>query len=683
VTPHSITFDFETKSYADLKKVGSWAYSEDPTTDVICACWGIDSQPIQEWTPEDGSTRATSELFALIRAGVPVEAHNVAFELGIWHNVMGPRYGWPIPAGDQWLDTAAVARYYALPAGLDKLAAALGFEGKDPDGNRLITKYSKLHLKTAQPVIPPEDLRRFVDYCRKDVQIEQSVSDKLGDLPEREIENFHFDRRMNLRGIYLDEAGIDAAAKIVDQRSEDLTRKFVAITGLNPTQNVKLLDWFEDNGLALENLKAEVLEELMENGSLPQGKARDAIQIKLQVSKASTKKLDAMTRARAKDGRARFQTTYHGAQTGRNTGAGFQPLNLRHSIEAEKCKALDGSAAVFPTPEDLVGDIMRGDAAWLDCIYGDAMEAIAQASRHWIKAAPGNHIIAGDFVSIEAVLLACMSGEEWKIEAFRKRVDLYCLMAEKIYNLPTGTVTKKTHPTQRQDGKRGELAFGYQGALGAWLKFDPYPIHTDERIIEICKLWRKEHPHVTSYWYDMEAAAIEAVEHPGRTTSCRMIGFQIEDEWLSMILPNGKRIWYFKPELRAGMPKWHKPQQPTLENGEPNPCNLGICKCQPKAYVSYMAQKEGQWRRVSTYGGKLVENATQATSRELLMPAARRAEKHGYTPVLTVYDEIVTEVPLSFGSAKELEEIMIDDLPSWAAGWPINAEAWAGERYRK
>jgi len=45
-----ITIDFETKSEADLPKVGAWAYSEHPTTDAICVAYGIGDGPIQTWS---------------------------------------------------------------------------------------------------------------------------------------------------------------------------------------------------------------------------------------------------------------------------------------------------------------------------------------------------------------------------------------------------------------------------------------------------------------------------------------------------------------------------------------------------------------------------------------------------------------------------------------------------------
>lgn len=660
----AITSDFETKSYADLKKVGAWSYSEDLTTEVICYCYQIDDQPICTWRPGlFENDECPADLRDAIEGGATFEAHNISFEIAIWRNIMVKRYGWPDLKHSQLRDSMAVACYYALPAALEALARALGFPGKDPDGGRLITKYSKLYLKTAKAVIPPEDLDKFVAYCQWDVQLEKAISDWLGDLPPRELECFLFDLDVNLRGLLLDQDGIDAATAVVEQRSAELTAEFRELTGLNPTQGEKLHDWFRKQGVALENLQAEYLQEILDDYDLPSGPSRRAIEIRLRINKASTKKLDAMSRQRGSDGRARFQTRYHGAGTGRNTGAGFQPLNLSRGFEK-----LD--------PNQLVRDIGYRDPRWLDAIYGDAMDAVAKASRNFIMAAPGNKIMSGDFISIEAVILACLAGEEWKIEAFRNKAKIYELMADKIYNLPPGTVTKDTHPAERQDGKIGELAFGYQGALGAWLGFDTSGRHSDERIIQICKAWRSEHPETVSLWYGLEAAAIEATEFPGRITQYRQLGFEIVDEWLSMILPNGKRIWYFDPQLRATMPRWHQP----LSKPE---CADGTCNCKAKPQLTYMAQKMGHWQRVSTYGGKLTENATQATSRELLKPVERAVASAGYHVILSVYDEIVAEVDKDFGSNDEFKNIMSSVKLDWAQGWPIGVDVWSGERYRK
>ena len=348
--------------------------------------------------------------------------------------------------------------------------------------------------------------------------------------------------------------------------------------------------------------------------------------------------------------------------------AGFQPLNLVRNWDKVP-------------PEQLVRDISYGDPAWLDCMYGDAMEAVGKASRHWIKAARGHRIIAGDFASIEAVVNAALAGEEWKVDLFRAGGDPYVTFASQALER---TVLPKDHPdVTSQDkadrqavGKPGELAFGYQGAVGAWRKFDRTDRFTDEEIVEFVRAWRKLHPNIVALWRGLEAAAIDAVAHPERTTGYRQIGFERVDGWLTMILPNGKRLWYWGPHLRLQMPPWHEPEV----NED---CAAGECRCEPRPQVFYSSQKEGRWRLVATYGGKLTENAVQAVSRELLKPAELRAQAAGYPVVLGVYDEIVCEVPLGFGSIGAFEKLMVQPEQEWHRGWPIRAEVWEGGVYKK
>lgn len=675
----AITFDFETKSFADLTKVGAWAYSQHPTTQIICAAYGIDDKEIQTWWPgkklkgvqawpnkcvADYRPQMPYDLYLALRFNQTIEAHNVAFERSAWTNIMVPQFDWLDVQPKQWLDTMAVACYYALPAKLDMLLRALHFQGKDPDGNRLITKYSKLYLKTAKEEIPQDDFDKFVAYCVQDVKCEQSVSDYLGPLPDRELPVFHLDQAINLRGLYLDVAGIKAAIQIVEERSAELTKEFVELVGLRPTQRERLLEWFEAEGLILENMQKAYLEELLEDGEIPQGPARRALEIRLAINKASTKKLDAMMRQieNNADRRARFQTRYHGAATGRWTGGGFQPLNLNRGFDDV-------------SPDQLVRDIMYRSAKWLDCLYGDAMGAVGKASRHWIMAEPGNQIYAGDYTSIEAIILAVLAGEQWKIDAFANGEKIYERTADKIYKLPKGTVKKKTHPNERKDGKTCELAFGYQGALGAWLKFDSSGRHSDEQIIAFCKAWRAEHPMIVKLWENLQRCAIKAVR-TGKKQTYRMISFEPHDNWLSMILPNGKRIWYWKPQVRIVRPHWCHPE--TKEK-----CRDGTCGHDHVPQLSYMSRKDGQWKRVTTYGGKLTENACQATSREILVPAMMRCENAGYHVILTVYDEIVSETKKGFGTKQEFTDLMAGPLPDWAEGWPISVDAWVGDRYKK
>ena len=685
-----ITLDFETQSQANLKEVGTVAYAEDLLTSIICIGYAIDSDPVRVIYPPKYINSGTvwryagermmipSDLEQAILDGHKVEAHNVAFEWAIWKNICVARWGWPEIAPEKWRDTMAVAHYYALPGSLDRLAQAIGFGGKDTEGTRLISKYSCLHNKSAQADIPAEDHGKFMDYCAMDVALEREVSNYLGDLPARELPIFLLDQAINQRGLCIDAEGVKVAGQVVEERHAERVAEFEERFGFRPSQVQKLKQWVQERGYELDDLQKGTIEPMLEEGVFDPD-TRRALELRLETNRASTKKLKRMADEVSKNGRALYQTRYHGAATGRSTGAGFQPLNLKRGYEDV-------------APEQLVRDIMYGDPEFLDLLYGDAMDAVAAASRHWIKAEEGNEITAGDYSNIEAVLLACEAGEQWKVDAFRKREPIYELMGCKIHNLnwvaeklarEDKSGFKAMYAEERQDGKIGELAFGYQGALGAWRQFDPSDRHSDERVIEICRAWRAEHPSIVDFWHTMEATALKAVQHPGVAFKLfeRNPIFQTVDEWLTLILPDGKRLWYYQPEIRQAMPKWHDPEV----NED---CANDTCTCRPGAKLTYMTQKAGRWQRIGTYGGKLTENYIQALGRQILEPAKLRIherwkEVQPSPIVLSVYDEIVAEAPAGMIDSEEFEKIMLESPGEWADDYPIFAEVWQGHRYKK
>jgi DNA polymerase len=59
-----------------------------------------------------------------------------------------------------------------------------------------------------------------------------------------------------------------------------------------------------------------------------------------------------------------------------------------------------------------------------------------------------------------------------------------------------------------------------------------------------------------------------------------------------------------------------------------------------------------------------------------------RLEYWGYTLVGHTHDELISEVPIGFGSLKEMIAIMCQST-SWSTGIPIDADGFEARRYQK
>src|SRR3990167_8853402 len=118
--------DFETRSELDLKVVGLWNYARHPSTDVWCVAMAVnDAEPICHHVV--GQTAFSWDVLDMVARGqLNVIAHNAAFELAIWNEIMAPRYGWPRLRPEQAYCTMSQAYAMGLPGGLEDAALALG-----------------------------------------------------------------------------------------------------------------------------------------------------------------------------------------------------------------------------------------------------------------------------------------------------------------------------------------------------------------------------------------------------------------------------------------------------------------------------------------------------------------------------------------------------------------------------
>ena len=683
--------DFETRSPLDIRKVGAVRYCEHEQTEILCLGYKLPGRDRQLWVPP---APFPDDIVAHVVAGYPVESHHVLMELSAWFHKLHRARGIPMPR--KWIDTQASCAYRALPLGLDQVGQVLDLETKkDKRGKYLIQRLCKPRkprkaerelfalegLSEADyPTLYHEDpdLRDELHaYCLDDVGAENDLGDTVGDLPAPEYRLWVLDQTINWRGVQVDMDAVFAAQDIIDQLTATMGAELAEITAgavTTANQRDKILAWLRGRNIWISDLQAETVKALLDEAELPDD-CRRVLEIRTQLGRSSNKKLLKFIETVCADGRVRGLLQYHGASTGRWAGRGVQPQNFPRGSLEFYCDLLGMKDDPSSVMELLIDTIKLRDPEALALLFGDAVEAISTGLRGMFVSAEGKRLLVADFAAIEAVVLAWVAGEDWKVAAFegiqhgegyQGAADIYCATASAVFGTPV--VDKKTHPAERQVGKVCELAFGYQGGLGAWRNFDSSDRHSDEDVEEFKRSWRQRHPNIVRFWYGLQEAAQAAVRHPGKPYFYGPITYVTVDDkaghWLTCILPNGRRLWYFNPSLHEWYDHKWKKDRVTLR------------------YEGKDSKRGGAWGTISSYGGMLTENVVQAIARDLMVEAMIRVEKAGYPVVLTVHDEIVAEVPDGFGALDEFQRLLTV-IPPWAIGCPIAADGWEATRYRK
>lgn len=690
-----LSIDFETRSRCDLLRWGIYNYALDESTDVICMAWKQDDQPAFIWYPPYFSRilkRSKTDdviwqsfLTALTNATI-ITAHNAQFERLIWKHVMQPRMAVPSISLPRWRCSAAHAASLSLPRSLAALAQAVGAsEQKDKRGMELIKALSN----------PKDDgsfcedaklIREMGDYCKQDVETEYAVSRLLPPFPVEEQHVWELDQMINDRGVAGDIDGVKALMALVSAEESKLLEKVSKLTEnklVSARQVSASLEWLKDEGVELPDFRKQTVIDALADGGLPV-KAEQFLKLRQSLSKSSVGKLQAFVRFAQPDHRLRGLLLYHGASTGRWAGRGIQPQNFPRDS--------------FKTEQE-VEDTIAGKTP------GCPIMAASRALRGLLWSKEGT-LIAVDFSSIEARVLAWVAGEEHILRGFQEGRDMYKVAASAIYGIPYEQISKDD--PERQVGKTAELALGYQGwtaafrTMGANLgvqlldrehrekltaewkanKLVPHPedpqnahgraqtmfktvdayveAHEDARAVEIVKPWRQARPATRALWYGLDDAARSAVKNPGNAFMFAGIKFAVLRGYLFMRLPSGRNLAYYAPQIENKIDKYRR----------------------EKEVVTFMGlDTANRWTRLSTYGGKLTENVVQALARDLLVHSMRAADFFGYDVVMHVHDEFVVEAdgPEHLALLEKLAVI----LPPWAEGLPMAAEGWAARRYKK
>lgn len=658
-----IVIDFETRSAADLKKVGAWVYAEHPTTEPICLGYNIDGGGAKLWLP---SEQFPDDLRAAIqRPDNYIVAHNCQFEKAIWYRLMIPQFNWPDIRGMKWIDTMAVCARKVIPLRLEHAGRILNLDiQKDKEGAQALSRVHSPNKKTSEFNRDQVLLDRVYSYCKTDVDTEDRLLKRVGTLSKTEQVVWEFDQLINERGIRLDLPFVRQAQKVIDGALIPLAAEFSDLTGgLTASQRDKVLAWLHTQGTHLPNMQKDVVEGYLsqDEDDIPETALR-ALKMRQKLTSASIKKLDAMRRCVGADGRARGLLQYHAAGPGRWGGRILQPQNFpRGTVDLGK----DEDGKTVTSVDSLVPAIMSGDHEIVQAVAGCAVDGVSSSLRHALIAAPGHVFCAGDFSTIEARFVLAIAGQHDKLELMASGADIYCAMATQIYGFD---VNKKDHPVERQIGKNSVLGLGFQ--MGA----PKFKLQTKKQtgIVlelefskEVVATYREEFaPRVPKVWYGLEEAACKTV-WDRRPHEAFGILYALEDAWLVARLPSGRKLYYFNPKpVKRPMP-W---DDTDIRPG-----------------WTYQATKSGQWKTIDAYGGLLTENVVQASARDLMVDRMVALEMEiGYPTVLTVHDEVVSEVPEFMADPKLMQQVM-EDTPLWAKslGIPVAAECWAGERYRK
>ncbi|EBO3251373.1 DNA polymerase [Salmonella enterica subsp. enterica serovar Tennessee] len=679
--------DLETFSEIPIKN-GIHVYAEG--VEIMLFAWAIDEGPVNVHDLTADYNLPTRLLTALSDESVLIYAHNSHFDRTVLRHAH-PRL---TPDVTRWRDTMVQALAHGLPGALGALCEVLGVpqdKSKGKEGKSLIQLFCKPRpknskLRRATSKTHPEEWRRFVAYAGLDIEAMREVYKRLPkwNYQGTELALWHRDQQINDRGVCMDVQLAQAAIEAVDLEQKRLAKRTQVMTDGEvqaATQRDALIKHIvESYGVELPDMQRSTLERRITDPDLPSA-VKELLAIRLQASTTSTSKYKSLMKGVSSDGRLRGTLQFCGAsRTGRWAGRLFQPQNLpRPSLEQEQID--EGIEAL--------------KAGCADLLFDNIMELTSSALRGCIMAPPGKKLVVSDLSNIEGRKLAWLAGEQWKLNAFREYdegtgPDLYKLAYARAFNISPDNVDKY----QRQIGKVMELGLGFGGGVAAFLTFAlVYGLDLDElanaalpniprdvireakswydesvkrkstyglseRVFIACdslkRLWRRAHPETCDFWYELERTVRAAIATPQKTLYCGYLKIRRDGAWLRIQLPSGRALCYPSPSIEKG-----------------NITYQGV--------NSYSRK----WQRLKTYGGKLVENVTQAAARDVLAGNIPLIEDAGYSIVLTVHDEVICEAPDTDDFNDKALSALLSTNPEWAPDIPLNAGGFEAYHYRK
>jgi DNA polymerase len=673
------SLDFETTSRIDLRQVGAPRYANDVSTRVLC--WSIAdlakpadiSSVTPSYTRPDASHDFTAQPIPApewvqdAATGVAViHAYNAAFEWFVLNFTCTRLFGWPEIPATAMRCTLAQARYWGYSGKLDETSRALGAPPKDMAGHKLMMKMNKPRNRpknTWWDEDQPELLDELVAYCEDDVRAEMGVASKLPALPASEQRIYELDMRVNMRGVRIDRVLVPKLVEATKSAVEQLNADVAALTDgrVHTTNQVAKLkdevnaDLQAAGQMPVESLDKNALTELFARPYLPP-KAKALATARRTAAKSSTAKLQRML-----DAAGGLLQYYGAARTGRWAGRIVQPQNLPRGAMKNPIGAADlvvtNMCGVEDVADDEGIDVMTMASSMIrTCIVPDEYEQ-------------GGVLLAPDYGQIEARKIAWLAGQQDVLDVFARGEDVYVYTAKQIGS------------DDRQLGKVAALGLGFGMGPGTFVESAKgYGLELDLQMAEdVTYGWRNANSEIVALWYDLESAAKKIANNQARRVK---VGERLTVEMapnavdprkkdVHIVLPSTRRLVY--PRIRIAPHPMH---------GRDSLCFDGLNPV------------TGKFSRVFTYGGKLAENVTQAAARDVMALALVKLEDWGVlgTPLLTVHDEAILDVPARLAGSKladvqsQVEQIMRFELghkPAWLDGLPLKVDADVKRRYAK
>ena len=625
-----ITIDFETYYDNDfsLTKLSTEQYVRDERFEVIGFAYKIDNEP-PVWVC--GVDKVTYWIRSLPWDDALVLCHNTAFDGAILSWCYGVK-----PKG--WLDTLSMGRaLHGVEAGGSLKAMAERYGAGVKGTEVLAAKGMRLRDFTST------DLNAYGRYCKNDVDLTYDIFHKMmaAGFPKVELKLIDITLQMFIDPVLR----LDKHALVLHLEDTAAQKQGHLVNALKA---IGRTDLAVKQVLGDVETRAEVRKTLMSNQQF--AAMLKGLDVKAPMKISPTNGKPTLALAKSDEG---FKALLEHEDV-RVQALCAARIGTKSTLEETRTQRfIDISMrGAFPVPLKYYA-AHTGRWGGSDSVNLQNLPSRGPNAGKLKKAilAPEGHVfIDADSSQIEARTLAWEAEQDDLVSAFAKGEDVYKIMAAAIYGKTVEEVRDtKEHP-ERFVGKTTILGAGYgMGAdkFQAQLKTFGTEIAREEAGL-IINTYRTTYAKIPALWRESQEALKCMVQ--GQTMNlCRNNLLTIDEH--GILLPNGLHIYY---------------------NGLRE-----IVDDEGKRQFVYTTRKGA----IKIYGGKVVENFTQAIARCIIGEQMLKIAKR-YRVVLTVHDAIgIVARQEEADEARAYVESCMRWVPSWAEGLPVNCESGMGLSY--